>query len=81
MSLYTEMLFCILYHPKSPQCTPTPERRNLWMSVYTYIHRSGCVCAIFIVACIKFAVDSGANGLEHFFVASSACGHLKIEID
>ena len=50
------------------------------MSLYTYIHRSGCVRAIFIVACIKFAVDSGTNGLQHFFVASSACGHLQIEI-
>ena len=43
-------------------------------TVYTYVHRSGCVCTFFIVACIKFAVDGGANGLQNFFIASSAWG-------
>ena len=47
------------------------------IQLYTYIHRSGCVCTFFIVACIEFAVDGGANRLEHFFVASSAYGQIK----
>ena len=58
-SLRASNLKCPCKTDFNPKCPPSHTIKcNLYMSLYTYIHKSGYVCTIFIVTCIKSSMST-----------------------